>query len=547
MRNKIMNKVILTFSLALIFIALSTTLLAQALPMEDFEGTFPPNGWSIVSTGDTTASWQQYEDGYESSFCASISSCPEGQHSDWWLITPAIVLSGANELIFAEKNIGLPASVSHHEIWISTSSSVPNLVNNPFTLLTELVEPARRFTLRNVDLSDYAGQTVYIAFRYSGTNETDWSVDQVQVQASVETFISDFPYQESFENTFPPDGWDFIVIDAGTGRYPTWNQTSQGNSPLCSPNDGSNCIEINSSQTSAGTTSRLILPGIIVPSGYQPVVSFKMVLSNGGEGILEEGIQVESSFDKETWSNVGPFHSRYGSYMLPYWSTVTDTIAAQGPDTLFIALKTVSQGISNIHIDLLQVSLLEAVSYPIISDLSVQASGNNSVLLSWSAPENPPAPITGYKLYRNHEFLAEVTGNQFMDSISPNTTYQYTATVLYSEIESATSNVVEISITPIADQTIQPLKSDLSAFPNPFNPSTTIKYNVRSNGNATVVVYNCLGQRVRTLENGYHKPQTYNVRWDGKDSDLRPVSSGIYFIRFTSNGQTATSKVILVK
>ncbi len=63
-------------------------------------------------------------------------------------------------------------------------------------------------------------------------------------------------------------------------------------------------------------------------------------------------------------------------------------------------------------------------------------------------------------------------------------------------------------------------------FPNPFNPSTTIKYRIPSDGRVTIRVFNLLGQNVATLVNEQKKAGSYTVEWNAVD-----VPSGVYFYR----------------
>ncbi|MFQ5583268.1 MAG: FlgD immunoglobulin-like domain containing protein, partial [Calditrichia bacterium] len=84
-------------------------------------------------------------------------------------------------------------------------------------------------------------------------------------------------------------------------------------------------------------------------------------------------------------------------------------------------------------------------------------------------------------------------------------------------------------------------------YPNPFNPTTTIKYGIPETGNVSVVVYNTLGQKVRTLVSGNQEAGYYEVIWDGTNNIGQNVGSGIFFYRVESNGQAAVRKMILMK
>ena len=84
-------------------------------------------------------------------------------------------------------------------------------------------------------------------------------------------------------------------------------------------------------------------------------------------------------------------------------------------------------------------------------------------------------------------------------------------------------------------------------YPNPFNPSTTIHYALKERTRATIVIYNLLGQRVRTLVNAVEGPGYREVIWDGRNDAAVPVSSGIYICRFTAGKFTAVKKMALIR
>jgi len=87
-------------------------------------------------------------------------------------------------------------------------------------------------------------------------------------------------------------------------------------------------------------------------------------------------------------------------------------------------------------------------------------------------------------------------------------------------------------------------------FPNPFNPSTTIKYDIPEGKqvHVSLKVYNVRGQLVKDLVNKKNCPAgNYFVFWDGKDESGLPVSSGIYFYRLLAGDFVTTRKMVLLK
>ncbi len=88
---------------------------------------------------------------------------------------------------------------------------------------------------------------------------------------------------------------------------------------------------------------------------------------------------------------------------------------------------------------------------------------------------------------------------------------------------------------------------EVSNYPNPFNPQTTIKYNLPENGNVTLEVFNLKGQKVKTLVNQTQKSGEHSIIWDGKDDNARNLTSGIYFYKIKQGKFTSTKKMILMK
>ncbi|MBO0952544.1 S8/S53 family peptidase [Fibrella forsythiae] len=84
------------------------------------------------------------------------------------------------------------------------------------------------------------------------------------------------------------------------------------------------------------------------------------------------------------------------------------------------------------------------------------------------------------------------------------------------------------------------MTEDAMAYPNPFVQSTTIRYNVLEQGNTTVEVYNIMGQKVKTLANGWHEPGTHQVKFDGHE-----LAKGTYVFK-VNTGTRSTSKPMIL-
>ncbi len=83
--------------------------------------------------------------------------------------------------------------------------------------------------------------------------------------------------------------------------------------------------------------------------------------------------------------------------------------------------------------------------------------------------------------------------------------------------------------------------------PNPFNPVTTIAYDVPHESPVTIEVYNVAGKRVRTLVHETKEPGWYTVPWDGTSESGEAVASGVYFCKMRAGGFTEIRKMTLLK
>jgi len=84
-------------------------------------------------------------------------------------------------------------------------------------------------------------------------------------------------------------------------------------------------------------------------------------------------------------------------------------------------------------------------------------------------------------------------------------------------------------------------------YPNPFNPSTVIEFGLPNPGNVVLEIYNALGQRVRSLSDGYFEAGYHSIIWDGRSDNGAEVGSGIYYYRLISGDYRISKKMLLVK
>ena len=81
-----------------------------------------------------------------------------------------------------------------------------------------------------------------------------------------------------------------------------------------------------------------------------------------------------------------------------------------------------------------------------------------------------------------------------------------------------------------------------NAYPNPFNPTTTISFQVPYASNVVLNVYDVSGRNIRQLTNNYFNPGYHSIVWDASG-----VSSGVYFVKMSAGSFSANQKLMLIK
>jgi hypothetical protein len=88
----------------------------------------------------------------------------------------------------------------------------------------------------------------------------------------------------------------------------------------------------------------------------------------------------------------------------------------------------------------------------------------------------------------------------------------------------------------------KPADIGVSAYPNPFNETAVIEYDIAAPSRIQLAVYNLLGQQVAILANGACLPGSYRTFWNAAN-----CPSGIYFARLSANDYSASARMILLK
>ena len=106
---------------------------------------------------------------------------------------------------------------------------------------------------------------------------------------------------------------------------------------------------------------------------------------------------------------------------------------------------------------------------------------------------------------------------------------------------------IPVSVEETADSSILDSYRLEANYPNPFNPSTTIRYTLGKTGETTLKVYNLRGEAIRVLADDNQAAGEHAIVWDGKDDSGRLVSSGVYILTIKSGEFRQSHRMTLVK
>ncbi|RMF10476.1 MAG: T9SS C-terminal target domain-containing protein [Candidatus Neomarinimicrobiota bacterium] len=212
--------------------------------------------------------------------------------------------------------------------------------------------------------------------------------------------------------------------------------------------------------------------------------------------------------------------------------------------------------------------------YAFTNNGNINITPNNlttSRMFSWTESQDPDGTALTYSLYfisaTDTLLLTTTTGNS--TSLTNQAIYDSLRYHYWPAVSQCIWNVsasdgdtetwaddpygigsLTIDISAMGTEADPPLPETFAlypSYPNPFNPATTIRYDVPESGSVTLTVYDLQGRRVKTLAAGLREPGRYRVRWSGTGADGYPVASGMYLIRMEAAGFVSVQKVLLLK
>ncbi|MBW6516188.1 MAG: T9SS type A sorting domain-containing protein [Candidatus Cloacimonetes bacterium] len=210
-----------------------------------------------------------------------------------------------------------------------------------------------------------------------------------------------------------------------------------------------------------------------------------------------------------------------------------------------------------------QEMLIDVMAYgtsALLSPINLQATiQGNLVMLSWESLIQPGSreraedlrlDLLGFNVYRDDQIINQelILDTSYEDTLSSPGSYLYYVTAVYDEGESEPSNIVQVDLLSADEDTILPFVTKLNQnYPNPFNPDTTIEFTLNVRQPVKIAIYNISGQLVRVVVDEVLDAGIHQVVWNGMGNANKPLASGIYLYRMSTDNYVETRKMILLK
>ena len=199
------------------------------------------------------------------------------------------------------------------------------------------------------------------------------------------------------------------------------------------------------------------------------------------------------------------------------------------------------------------------------ADFTQSTTGDMYVSIKWTTQSE--TALAGYYLYRgttNDLSAAEqitlliVPANsshgasyEFIDrEIQSGTTYYYWLQSMEMDGSSDFHGPVSVTVNEGGNITPPAIITEtrlLNAYPNPFNPTTTLCYTLKERGQVKIEIYNVRGQLIRSFMPAPQDKGYYQIIWDGKDLNGTQASSGAYYVRMTCGKYVSSQRIVLMK
>ncbi|HNX00491.1 MAG TPA: choice-of-anchor J domain-containing protein, partial [Candidatus Cloacimonadota bacterium] len=544
---------------------------------QDYEdAAWPNNGWTVADDQNGTQGWRRRTTAGNphNGTAYAVVGTLAGNH---WMMTPKFEISTQSNTLryWIKDSTDTPdttaASMTEYlKLYISTTSAdTTSFTTQVGNILTNADIPST-YEQMTVDLSSYVGQNVYIAFMRHSTGGKFLYVDDFSLANATGVVLNpptNLTYQVVNENNVT---LTWVAPTPATGTTLTGFKVYRNGSPLSTiPN-----------------SATLTFTDISVPVGtYTYAVS---AVYQEGESVLSGSVGVDitggnpnellvETFDFYDdfalsfgyWTNLdvdGINTYNFGGVTYPNmnspkaWMVFNPnattppltTLTAHSGNKVLICFDA-QNSVNNDWLITPRIHLGTASSFNFWAKSFTSQYGFEKFKVAISTTDNQPVSFTNVISGANPVSAPAAAWTQYTYDLAA-----YDGQYVYIGIRCVSENAFALLLDDfklittggvgVDDPAPLPTTTSLIGnYPNPFNPETSIQYNVKEKGNVLIEIFNTKGQKVKTLENSLREPGHYTVNWTGKDDNGHAVSSGVYFYKMKTGTFTCTKKMILLK
>lgn len=484
---------------------------------EGFEAVgFPPEGWDQVITNSGPANaagvfptWCKF--GNISIPGSGNIAAPEGtkqvglwwdyNHQDEWLLSPTFNCPSAAHLSFDTYATLGSVNDDHYYVQISTDAG-----ESWITLWDATAQAAGENFYAypiTIDLTAYAGMVIKLAFHASDPPADTglwyvWLIDNIYIGNLAEGIR----FAGSDLISMPS-----LALDSNAGS---------GNTPMRASRD-----ERQQHSMTPHSSKKLGLPS---RSPNRALVGYQVWrLAAGQEN------------NENSWISITEDLISALNYVDNDWTTLPDGTYKWAVKAVYTADVISTPAFSNNIVKQIGigtiVGFVRKQNNQGLAGARVSAAGGYTTTTNNAGAYSLVVPAGTYSITATARDYADFTYENITVAPSQNTTVNF--------IMTPTSNADDFL--PV---TVTALKGN---FPNPFNPETTISYDLKEAGKVRLEVYNVKGQLVRSLVMTDQPAGRYHVVFNGRDDNDNMLSSGIYLYRFSSENYHSTRKMMLME
>ncbi len=214
--------------------------------------------------------------------------------------------------------------------------------------------------------------------------------------------------------------------------------------------------------------------------------------------------------------------------------------------TVGMLIDGVSVGISGTPSDpLLPVAVFDATPNPVELSQTVSFDGSGSY------HEDSGANLVNFEWDFDGDGIYDESGSMYIDHIYPDIgTYTARLRVTDDAVPAAMDSMdLDIVVEPLTTS-VPEIPNQFRLYPNvpnPFNPSTKLRFDLTSAGDVDLSIFDISGRKIRNLVREYRAAGTHEVSWNGRNNSGVPVPSGVYFVRLLSGTFVGEQRLILLK